>query len=139
MRHLELSRDIRAAWQYNNLCYNVLGLLIERLSGQSYRGLHARAADRQARHDGQLHPRGSRSLGRCRPAVHDARGHAAAGLRLPIRTMAGGAINTSVADLANWMRLHLGKGEFDGERLLPAALIDALHAPRVYNSITGLC
>src|SRR5215510_739615 len=36
MRHLELSRDIRAAWQYNNLCYNVLGLLIERISGQSY-------------------------------------------------------------------------------------------------------
>ena len=24
MRHLELSRDIRAAWQYNNLCYNVV-------------------------------------------------------------------------------------------------------------------
>src|SRR6202048_2381975 len=36
MRHLELSRDIRTAWQYNNLCYNVAGLLIERLSGQSY-------------------------------------------------------------------------------------------------------
>jgi CubicO group peptidase (beta-lactamase class C family) len=36
MRHLELSRDIRAAWQYSNLCYNVAGLLIERLSGQSY-------------------------------------------------------------------------------------------------------
>src|SRR5262249_50001398 len=27
LRHLELSRDIRAAWQYNNLCYNVAGLL----------------------------------------------------------------------------------------------------------------
>jgi len=26
LRHLELSRDIRAAWQYNNLCYNVAGL-----------------------------------------------------------------------------------------------------------------
>ena len=37
-------------------------------------------------------------------------------MRLPIRTTAAGAINTSVADLANWMRLHLGKGEFDGER-----------------------
>src|SRR5215468_5237546 len=36
MRHLELSRDIRAAWQYNNLCYNVAGLLIERVSGQTY-------------------------------------------------------------------------------------------------------
>jgi CubicO group peptidase (beta-lactamase class C family) len=25
MRHLELSRDIRSAFQYNNLCYNVAG------------------------------------------------------------------------------------------------------------------
>ena len=46
-------------------------------------------------------------------------------MRLPIRTTAAGAINTSVADLANWMRLHLGKGEFEGERLLPAALVSA--------------
>src|SRR5205823_3230288 len=47
MRHLELSRDIRAAWQYNNLCYNVLGLLIERLSGQSYDAfIRARLTDR---------------------------------------------------------------------------------------------
>jgi CubicO group peptidase (beta-lactamase class C family) len=36
MRHLELSRDIRATFQYNNLCYNVAGLLIERLGRQSY-------------------------------------------------------------------------------------------------------
>jgi len=36
MRHLELSRDIRSAWQYSNLCYNVAGLLIERLSGKSF-------------------------------------------------------------------------------------------------------
>jgi CubicO group peptidase (beta-lactamase class C family) len=36
MRYLKLSSDIRAAWQYNNLCYNVAGLLIERVTGQSY-------------------------------------------------------------------------------------------------------
>src|SRR5215831_4716208 len=36
MRHLELSRDIRTTWQYSNLCYNAAGLLIERLSGQSF-------------------------------------------------------------------------------------------------------
>ena len=54
-------------------------------------------------------------------------------VRLPIRTIAGGAINTSVADIANWMRLHLGRGEFEGERLLPATLIGELHAPSVYN------
>jgi CubicO group peptidase (beta-lactamase class C family) len=36
MRYLEPSRDIREAHQYNNLCYNVVSLVIERLSGQSY-------------------------------------------------------------------------------------------------------
>ena len=52
--------------------------------------------------------------------------------RLPFRAVAVGAITASVDDLANWMLLHLGKGEFNGERLLPAALIDALHTPRVH-------
>src|SRR4029077_4815318 len=47
MRHLELSRDVRSAYQYNNLCYNAAGLLIERLSGQSYEAfIRARLTDR---------------------------------------------------------------------------------------------
>src|SRR5215472_14074662 len=47
MRHLELSRDVRADFQYNNLCYNVAGLLIERLSGQSYEAfIRTRLTDR---------------------------------------------------------------------------------------------
>jgi hypothetical protein len=58
-------------------------------------------------------------------------------IRLPIRTTAAGAINTSVVDLAKWMLLHLGKGELGGVRLLPAALIGELHAPRVYNTAPG--
>jgi len=53
-------------------------------------------------------------------------------LRLPIRIIAAGAMNTSVADLAHWMRLHLAKGDYDGERLLSAAPNNELHAPRIY-------
>jgi CubicO group peptidase (beta-lactamase class C family) len=82
MCYLELSRDIRAAYQYNNLCYNVAGLLIERVSGQSYEAF-MRAPDRPAWHAGQLHPRRSRSIGRCRSAIYDARRHEAAGSASP--------------------------------------------------------
>jgi CubicO group peptidase (beta-lactamase class C family) len=134
MRHLELSRDIRAEWQYNNLCYNALGLLIERLSGQSYEAfIRARLTDRLGMTVGFTLDDLEASAEPARPYMmhEDTRLPA---MRLPIRTIAAGAINTSVADLANWMRLHLGKGEFDGERLLPATLIDALHAPRVYET-----
>jgi hypothetical protein len=131
MRHLELSRDVRAAWQYNNLCYNAAGLLIERLSGQSFEAfVRERLADR-------LGMTVSFSLDELEAGAEPARPYMIhidtrlPGLRLPIRTTAAGAINTCVADLASWMQLHLGKGEFEGERLLPAALVEQLHAPLV--------
>jgi CubicO group peptidase (beta-lactamase class C family) len=133
MRHLELSRDIRSAYQYSNLCYNVAGLLIERVSGQSYEAfIRARLTDRLGMTVGFSLDDLETSADAARPYMmhEDTRLPA---MRLPIRTTAAGAINTSAADLASWMRLHLGKGEFNGERLLPAALIDALHVPLVYD------
>jgi hypothetical protein len=132
MRHLELSRDVRAEFQYSNLCYNVAGLLIERLSGQSYEAfIRARLADRLGMTVGFSLDDLEASGESARPYMmhEDTRVPA---LRLPIRTTASGAMTTSVAGFANWMRLHLGKGEWDGERLLPAQLIGELHAPRVY-------
>jgi CubicO group peptidase (beta-lactamase class C family) len=137
MRHLELSRDIRSAWQYNNLCYNIAGLLIERISGQSFEAfLRTRLTDRLGMTVGFSLDDLEASDEAARPYMmhEDTRLPA---MRLPIRTTAAGAINTSVADLANWMLLHLGKGELGGVSLLPAALIGELHAPRVYNAAPG--
>jgi CubicO group peptidase (beta-lactamase class C family) len=137
MRHLELSRDIRSAYQYSNLCYNVAGLLIERLSRQPYEAfIRARLTDKLGMTVSFTLEDLEASADAARPYMmhEDTRLPA---MRLPIRTMAAGAINTSVADLANWMRLHLGRGEFNGEGLLPAALIDALHVPRVYDTQPG--
>jgi CubicO group peptidase (beta-lactamase class C family) len=137
MRHLELSRDIRAAFQYNNLCFNVAGLLIERLSGQSYAAfIRARLTDRLGMTVGFNLDDLEASGEPARPYMmhEDARAPA---FRLPITTTASGAITTSVEGLANWMRLHLGRGACDGERLLPATLVGELHAPRVYNTSPG--
>jgi CubicO group peptidase (beta-lactamase class C family) len=134
MRHLPLSRDIRAAWQYSNLGYNALGLLIERVSGQSYESFtRTRLTDRLGITVSFTLEDLETAANAARPYMmhEDARLPA---LRLPIRTMSSGAINASVADLASWMRLHLGKGEVDGARLLPAGLIAELHAPRVWNA-----
>jgi len=50
----------------------------------------------------------------------------------PIRTTPAGGINTSIASFANWLRLHLGRGEFEGQRLLSPALIQQLQIPRVH-------
>jgi CubicO group peptidase (beta-lactamase class C family) len=137
MRYLEPSFDIRSAHEYNNLCYNVVGLLIERVSGQSYEAfIRARLTDRLGMTVGFTLDDLEASADAARPYMmrEDTRLPAP---RLPFRAVAAGAINASVAGLANWMLLHLGKGEFNGERLLPAALIDALHVPRVYYPQPG--
>jgi CubicO group peptidase (beta-lactamase class C family) len=137
LRYLEFSRDIRSAYQYNNLCYNVAGLLIERVSGRSYDAfIRARLTDRLGMKVSFTLDDIEASANAARPYMmhEDTRLPA---LRLPIRTTAAGAINTTVVELSNWMRLHLGKGEFNGERLLPATLIAELHAPRVYNPEAG--
>src|SRR6516165_7079426 len=52
--------------------------------------------------------------------------------RWPIRVIAAGGINTSIASFVNWLRLHLDKGEFEGQRLLSPALIQQLQTPRVH-------
>ena len=50
----------------------------------------------------------------------------------PVRVIAAGGINTSVASFTNWLRLHLDKGEFEGQRLLSPILIQELRTPRVH-------
>lgn len=42
-----------------------------------------------------------------------------------------GSINSSAAEMARWVRLHLGGGKLDGERIAPAAAVRATHEPRV--------
>jgi CubicO group peptidase (beta-lactamase class C family) len=137
MRHIELSRDIRAGWQYSNLCYNVAGLLIERVSGKTYEAfIRSRLTDRLGMtvtftlDELEASPDAARSY----MMYEDERLPA---LRHPIRTIAAGAMNTSVTDLAQWMRLHLGNGEYEGQRIVPAALVKELHAPRIYNAFPG--
>ena len=137
MRHLELSKDVRADFQYNNLCYNVLGLLIARVSGESYENfIRTRLTDKLGMKISFALEDLEASAEPATPYMmhEDTRLRA---MRLPITTIAGGAINASVADLANWMRLHLAGGAFDGQRLLPATLITELHAPRIRDTIPG--
>src|SRR4029453_13068617 len=51
----------------------------------------------------------------------------------PITTTAAGAIVTSVAAIANWMKFLLAEGEFEGKRLLSPQLVREMQSPRVFG------
>jgi CubicO group peptidase (beta-lactamase class C family) len=132
MRYLEPSEDIRSAFQYQNLGYLVAGMVAERISGHSWTEFtRARLTDKLGMNVSFTGEDLAAAVDAAVPYAMDGDIRLRAKL-LPIRTTAAGGINTSIASFANWLRFHLDKGEFEGERLLSPALIQQLHTPRVH-------
>jgi CubicO group peptidase (beta-lactamase class C family) len=133
MRHIEPSRDIRTAFQYSNLGYHVASIVAERISGLSWEDFtRTRLTDRL----NMPVTFTAEALGAADDAATPYLIHRDQRRRTkhwPLRAAAAGAINTSVAALANWMKFLLSEGEFQGERLLSSALVREMQAPRVYS------
>jgi CubicO group peptidase (beta-lactamase class C family) len=132
IRYLELSDDIRSAHQYSNLGYLVAGMVAERVTGESWSGFT------RARLTEQLHMNVTFTVEDLAAAANAAVPYAMDGdtrLRAkywPIPATPAGGITTSIASFVNWLRLHLDKGVFEGQRLLSPALIRQLQTPRVH-------
>jgi CubicO group peptidase (beta-lactamase class C family) len=134
MHYLEPSDDIRSTFQYLNLGYLVASMVTERVSGQSWTEFtRARLTDK-------LHMNVTFTVEDLSAAANAAVPYSMDGdtrlraKRWPIRVQAAGSINTSIASFANWLRLHLDKGEFEGQRLLSPTLIQQLQTPRVHEA-----
>ncbi|MBV9377655.1 MAG: serine hydrolase, partial [Alphaproteobacteria bacterium] len=134
MHYLEPSDDIRSTFQYSNLGYLVAGMVAERISGRSW------SEFTRARLTDKLHMNVTFTAEDLAAAANAAVPYAMDGdtrlraQRWPIRVTAAGGINTSIASFANWLRLHLDKGEFEGQRFLSPSLIQQLQTPRVHIS-----
>ncbi len=132
VRDIEPSRDIRTSFQYNNLGYNVAGIVAERISGLSWENFtRTRMTERLKMPVTFATDDLATSENAAMPYVVHRDQHQRAKY-WPIRTTAAGGINTSVAAIANWMKFLLAEGEFEGERLLSASLIREMQAPRVH-------
>jgi CubicO group peptidase (beta-lactamase class C family) len=137
MRYLEPSEDIRSIFQYCNLGYLVASMVAERVSGQSWTEFtRARLTDK-------LHMNVTFTVEDLAAAADAAVPYwmdgdiRLRGKPLPIRATAAGGIITSIASFANWLHLHLDKGEFEGQRLVSPTLIRELQTPRVHVAAPG--
>jgi CubicO group peptidase (beta-lactamase class C family) len=132
MRYLEPSDDIRSTFQYLNLGYLVASMVAERVSGQSWTEFtRSRLTDKLRMNVTFTVEDLAAAADAAVPYAMDGDTRLRAKL-WPIRATAAGGINTSIASFANWLRLHLDKGEFEGQRLLSTTLIQELQTPRVH-------
>ena len=135
MRYLEPSDDIRSTFQYSNLGYLVASMVAERVSGQSWAEFTRALTDK-------LHMEVTFTVEELAAAADAAVPYAMEGdTRLrsklwPVSVTAAGGMSTSIASFANWLRFHLGKGEFEGQRLLSPGLIRELQKPRVHVGVS---
>jgi CubicO group peptidase (beta-lactamase class C family) len=138
MRYIEPSRDIRTTYQYSNLGYNAASIVAERISGQSWEDFtRARITERLKMPVTFTVEDLARAEDAAIPyAIH--RDQRQRTKFWPIHATAAGGINTSVAAIANWMKFLLSEGEFENERLLSAALVREMQAPRVHSSTPEL-
>jgi CubicO group peptidase (beta-lactamase class C family) len=135
LAELEPSADFRTRFQYQNLMFMTAGFLAEKVSGRSWEALVRERI---------LAPLGMRATDFSIQAMQAAPDHARAYRRrdegvgieeMPLRNVdavgPAGSINSSVLDMASWVRLHLGDGTFGGRRVVSRATLEELHAPQV--------
>lgn len=58
-------------------------------------------------------------------------------LRDPDPQSPAGGANSNVIDVAQWLRLQLGQGMFDGQEVIPAAALAPMHRPQAFSRIPG--
>lgn len=135
LAYLPNNKDLRVAWQYNNLMYMVAGVMEERLTDRTW--------------EANIRERILRPLGMTRTTLNNSDSQKDAdfafGYRVDAETDAvermdfrditnmgaAGSINSSVTEMANWVRLNLAGGEFGGERLIKAPTLNELQTPHM--------
>lgn len=132
LAHMEPFADLRERYHYQNLMFLTAGVLIERVTGDTWEeavrgkifeplgmaGSNFAVADSQAASDHAL-------------PYHYEKG---ATVRVPFRTIdamgPAGSINSSINDMVRWLQLHLGEGEIDGRRLIHNGTLREMHTPQ---------
>jgi CubicO group peptidase (beta-lactamase class C family) len=138
LRFLEPSRELRAAFQYNNLMYITLGYLVERVSGRPW--------DVFVR-ERIFEPLGMTASG-CTIPEYIATPEYAFSYekekdsfitrpfpgpeeKLMYGARASGSIHTTAADMVKWVAEHLAPYAADAKTIFPADLLREMHAPQI--------
>ena len=133
LQHLEPTADLRARWQYQNLMYNLAGVVTERISGNTWEG-SIRAEILEPLGMG----RHALSLDAMQKDPDHARPHVmldGALRRVPVRpihTIPSGGLAASIDAMARYLRMHLGGGSFEGRQLLSPAMSRLMQSPQIH-------
>jgi CubicO group peptidase (beta-lactamase class C family) len=133
LRYLPPNKELRETWQYNNLMFLTAGHLVEQLTGSTWE---------EAVREKIFTPLG---MARSNFSVEDSKDDDDAARPYiekddevievayrPLNVMGpAGSINSSVEEMAAWLRVHLGGGTPDGAQLMQPGTLKEMHTPQM--------
>ena len=139
VRSLEPTTSFRSTFGYQNIMYLAAGELVHANSGRSWDDF---IAQRIFAPLGMK--RSSTTVRALAGAANVASPHARVAntiVAVPYRNIdnigPAGSINSSVREMAEWLRLQLGRGVHNGSRVLSDSVVRAMHSPRIVISRTA--
>jgi CubicO group peptidase (beta-lactamase class C family) len=140
LAYLELTEDLRAKFQYNNLMFMTAGYLAGQLSGTTWE---------EVVRERLFEPLG---MQRSNFSVDDSRKDADHALpyrendegeieRMPFRKNEligpAGSVNSSANEMARWLLFNLRGGKVDDDQLINAATLADIHSPHMTSGATS--
>jgi CubicO group peptidase (beta-lactamase class C family) len=132
IRYLQPNKDLRTTFQYQNLMYMTAGYLIGKLSDSSWEDFTRERI---------LEPLGMLNTNFSVIETQQSDDHALpyrlgddnVAEKIPYRDLTAigpaGSINSSVTDMASWVRFNLGDGTFNGEQLVSSSELRDMQSP----------
>jgi CubicO group peptidase (beta-lactamase class C family) len=141
MCYLKFNKSFREVFQYNNLMYYAVAYLVEKVSGQAWEDfvqerifnplmMTASNFNPEPPQTGQVNALGYRVD---RDAEGKARGYVAVpfGKHTQLSPGSAGALFSTLADLTNWLKVHVNAGRFDDFQLVSPGTLAQMHLPQM--------
>ena len=139
MKHFKFSATFREKFQYNNLMYYTAAYLVEKLADQKWEefvqarifnplGMRASNFKPEPPQEGQLNAKGYRVD---RDEAGSAKGLVLMpfGLHTELSPGAAGALFSTLADLIQWLKVHVNDGQVGEVRLISPDNLKQMHLP----------
>lgn len=132
LRYLDLSAGLRERFQYNNLTVTVAGHIAEVVTGRSWEDLvRTRIFEPLGMNDSgcSAPEKGEVTLGYHENSRRELQ--VTQRLETSVTAPSGGAIHSTIADMARWVAFNLGKGDWRGRTLIQPRTLAEIHSPQV--------
>jgi CubicO group peptidase (beta-lactamase class C family) len=133
LRYLEPNKDIRETFQYNNLMFMTAGVLIEHLSGLTWEEFtHQRLFEPLGMQRSNFSVTTSQQADDFALPYHEKEDRVE---RMPFRNIdsigPAGSINSCVADMLAWVRVHINDGKLGDRKVISTGNLEQMHSPQM--------